>query len=345
MRASGWVALSVAAAMGLFATHATAQPVLLKPGLTDGRTVYIELTDELEQSGGFRNAGRQTYGVVQKTAVSQGGKTKVELTYDRIAIATSVPQAVDYDSDRKEQTGEAAQLDPVFSAMIGKTISIEIGADGRATGMSGHDKMLEAIDRRAGASAQWMSLRPMLTADVFRVQFWDKPHVLYPNKEVRPGDTWTCSLDAALPIVGLVKYQYDCTLKEVTRRPEDSGPSAALVEFTGKIVMASEPAAPLGSGPMKLRIESGKMKGTALFDVKLGEFTTQMHETELVIAGTLPSSAPASQPDSLSITQKSKAVLRVLTPEQREKQKRESAAKSGAASKRADAPTTNKAGD
>jgi hypothetical protein len=304
--------------------------------------LYLELTDELEQSGGFRNSGRQTYGVLQKVNSTKDTKSTVDLTYDRVAISTSVPQPLDYDSDRPEQSREAAALDPVFSAMVGKTISIEIGPDGRAAAIAGHEKMLEAIDRRAGPTPQWTSLRPMMTAGVFKVQFWDKPHVLYPNREVKVADKWSTSLDAALPVVGMVKYEYECELKEIVSR---DGRDVARVEFTGRIVMPAQPGEVLPAGPMKLRIESGKMSGTALFDVELGEFVSQSHETELVIAGTLPSSSPASQPATLSIAQKSKALLRVMPPEERARQKRENAAKSGPASQPATAPAGQKPQD
>lgn len=307
---------------------AAGQSVVLQPKYAPGRTTYVEISKDIRQvvtggpigAGGLETAIRQHQGVMQSVeSVNAGGHVKLVLKFERQAMfIDSSMQKAAYDSDSASPGPAAALLIPVFSPMIGESMTMEIDREGRVTSFTGMKDILAKVEKSAQGNLYFENLRVELDDEVQKVQWGEARMSLYPFKEVRPGDTWTREFRQSHRPARIVEYKV--RLEEIGRK---DGRAIARVTFTATMRPpdGAKPE-PLPRG-MSAEFLSGREEGEAIFDIEHGEFTQIRAAGEENSALNLPAAAGGPNPPTLKVTEKAKSTVIVMDEAQRAKQKAE----------------------
>ncbi len=297
------------------------QSVMLKPRLEPGAVRYVERTTEMNQKfkggpgGGDREMSmkmKNVMGVLQKVESATPEKgAKLSVTFDRVASESNMPMmAGEFDSDRRNDD-ESPELAALYEPMVGSTLTIELDKDFRAVSCTGTAELVAKVEKSVGGNPMLDQMKRNMNDEQNRVMWGEQRMFLYPNKEVKLGDKWTRKFVNKADF-GDMAYEFEC---ELVKGDADAA-GKIKVAYTGKIAMEGEPKQREGAPTVK--IESGVVKGTALFDPKLGEFVTARGETEMklnIVFGT----GDAAQ--KMEINQKVAETVRTLSVEERAKER------------------------
>jgi len=329
------VALLLTAALP--AAEAPAQSVVLKPKYTAGHTGYLELDEQVTQTlrgGMFGPDGRKfdfrhLRGLAQKVEASSPGEgAKLAMTFDRIQLQSSfagMGQSNSFDSDVDDPKDESNPLANAVGGMLGMTMRMEVDADGNVKSFSGMKEILAKMEEAAAGNPMFEQMvRRELRDDSARVEWGEKMMALFPNKEVKVGETWTRTLREPTQNVGELIWEYHCKLE---RLGVENGRQVAVVACDGTIRRASEEPAEAGPMGMKLEKLTGRFTGGGTFDVDRGEFVKQNQTTEMNIVMAGPGAAETQPADpeagKMKVDLASTRTVSVLSPAEREKQKGE----------------------
>lgn len=320
------------AGAAIASTRACDDAVRIAPKFVVGQTHYLEWS----QNSSVRKADdkdseppkrfRQTWGVIEKVeSISPDGTARIRMTIDRVANDFDAgPMSQRFDSDFDAVRRSDHSMAPLFRAMIGETMTMEVANDGNVKSFEG----LDALARKLGEVVE-KSPDPSALRDKFeRMKFtlndgsgravWGESHLaLFPYREVKPGDTWSRVVKQPFPS-GAIEITIDCRLAKITK---EDGRSLAHVTFDARV---AQPAAPAPGGKMPVAQNlHGRSKGAAVIDIDAGICFKEEESGAVEFDVPAPDRSESPTSTSLAMRQKMDCVTRVLTLEEREKEKQD----------------------
>jgi hypothetical protein len=325
--ARGMAASLVALLLGSVAIPASAQSISLRPRWETGQVCYVELQEDVRQTitgGSVGPQGMKTtisniFCVEQTVRQSAGGRTKFRFRFDRIGQTIASPfLALSYDSDLdiKDQTGV---LGAVWSPVLGQSLEAQLENGSEVTwfeGMEGIARKVEkSIRHDPPAQAMFDRLRYHFDDAGHRVMWCDQRFLLYPESEVRVGESWSRTTIQQRPTR---RVRYDCTLKEIT---ESNGRAFAVVSY---VVIMTEPAGAvadaLPSGA-SMRFGDGKISGVGLYDMNVGHFIRQTESGEMSLILQI-AEGEKGKATELRVHNEIQLAMEVMSPEKRQEQRK-----------------------
>ena len=332
---------------------ALGESAMFKREYVPGRISYIESKTELDQeiSGlpmpPMKFHVEMLYGLWEKVESATSDKTSIVLTFDRAARNVEAPMMgdVEFDTDDPEYEEAAPQIGTVLKPMIGLAMTMELGRDGKVVSFSGMDAINKKISKKAVASMHWEQMKEEFTNERGRETWGNDPLLIYPNKEVKVGDTWTASSSMVRPTVGTIvtDYQY-----KIDRISLENGRKTVSISFAGVVSQGAdveqdadskEPGPkeggkkendttkeePQKAGP-KAEV-SGLLSGTAFYDVGLGRIVKRTSEgkidLKILLSEVMPNVPTSEEPQFAVFKMTIKSTTLILTEKERNAQKAE----------------------
>ena len=324
------IPLAASAWCATVTTAAADDSVLLKPKFVAGRTIYIETRKKTEQtmSGGtFGDEGMsvkrdQILAVRRKIDKVTAAEVEMTLAFDRISQSFdgAMMGSMTYDSDAPAPDSDAEMLSEIFAPLVGKSFKLKLDAQRRVKSIDGLSKVIDEIADATVGNLLFDQLKQAFSDDSLKSTWGASLWALYPHKAVSAGDTWKNTLKTPSPQLGGLTYDFDCKLDRID---EKEGRKFAAVSFQGKIRQFGK-ATPNQMG-LTILVRSGSFEGKATFDIERGELVERSEKTSMEMAGLLPG---GEDEVAMTIKLKSTRVTRILTEEQRRKQKSEKRKKS-----------------
>ncbi|MBN2563873.1 MAG: hypothetical protein JXQ75_23405 [Phycisphaerae bacterium] len=306
------------------AIQAAGQSVMIKPKFKPGQTCYIERTGDVKQEipGGqiaehttVLVDARQIMGMIQEVQSVKDGETHLQLTFDRRAFVGKTARVgpISYDTDLKDEAQNSA-VAALFRPMMGTTVTLVLDKDYAAKSFSGMAAIVEKVEKDAAGNELWGMFMPGMTDEGYKSTWGHSRYVIYPNKEVKVGETWEKSYLQPDPQLGDLHYAYKVKLDSVS---EKEGRRQASVSYQATVTKIGEPKEREGAG-FSFGFQSGQISGTATFDVELGQFVEQVQDASLKIEAKMS----GGQPSIMNLEMTTKDRVAVSSIKEREEQKR-----------------------
>lgn len=260
---------------------------MLKFNLEKGKGYDYEMTVNLDQEiiGQPMKMDMTTYYSMDVNGDDGGVKTLVS-TFDRFKMKTAIAgMNIDVDTDN-EVKGDSADIDKnpmavfnkVFGSIKGQKFTMKVNPEGKITEVTGFENMAENManslgldekekaEMKAGFEGQFNEKEIKQNLE----RFW----YIFPNKEVKVGDTWNKTTEMGGKMPGTYKSTYKVTdiegdmvtLDEVSKIESKEGEAMSLTgEVKGTIVVDSR------SGLVVTADQDMDMKASAQgmsFDIK-----------------------------------------------------------------------------
>ena len=327
-RVSCWAVLS-AGTMGAVGGAASAQErTTIAPKWAPAEVRYIEITRDIEEhtrGSPLPSPAQTTYREIQtcrqvvEPADGDGGTMR--LTFDRLMWKGDgiTGGTVQFDTDVGEIVGAKDALGSILAAMVGKTFTIEFRPDLRIRSCRGMDAIRSAAAHRAIDATVFAAMEGELTDEAAALLWGETRLMLYPPRRVRPWDSWARELKVGHPYLGELKYDFGCSLDELTTR---EGRPVAVVRYQCLVTRSPDckPGVQL-SGVLTDQVD-GTIEGEAVFDVQGGLFVEQKDEAHVKL--TLRAEAvPPADPVTFTTDRTIRRTIRALTEDERARQRAE----------------------
>lgn len=285
--------LVVAGALAAAAQTALAgDAVMIKRQFNPGEKVYIQQDFHINQviEMGAQKMDmkmRQLFGVWETVKKSDGGTTDVELQFDRAMQSIDSPMLGNmiFDTDDPDNEENVKTLGDILQNVVGGTLAMNVGRDGKLVAFSGMDPIREKISSKATANMFWQQMQHEFTDDAASKRWGEGPLLAYPNKEVKVGDEWDSRLTNKSPQIGTLLYETTYRLKEITKR---QGRKVAVISTDQTITRQPDDDEDAGAGP---QVE-GSSKGEVTYDIERGRVIQRTSKDSLNLKVPMPG-APA----------------------------------------------------
>lgn len=326
--------IATAVAMALIgAASAAAQTVQLNPKLRVGNVAYIEQELKIEQKIGANalfgpeRTVKSRHLRCMRYQVRSGLKhaeTRLRLTYDRILIETETfGGPISFDSDA-QTTDASKQKAPNAAAaiarpMLGKSITVHVGQDGRVRVVTGMDKILEVVEESAAGNFLFAPMMTEFTGAGVRFTWGDSRFAPYAYRPVFIGQTWRMTVHHVDVYLGSLDYVYDCKLD---RFFESKGRKMAHVVYTGTIRRTPNSAPGARLFNVLSELKSGSFTGGADYDIARGEFVKQSTVWTMLLDSSV-TGPKVGEDITFAQEIKSTETFTLLTEEERRRQRHE----------------------
>lgn len=187
--------LGLAAAATLFTACKSDKAIDLKFRLPQGESILYtaDMKQTINQTvmGNAMSVQQDVlFGMAYKVVAVEGDNRTVEVSYDRIKMETNAAgQQIKYDS--KDTAGSNPQL-AILGGMIGKPFRMTVSGTGQVTQVTGFDALLNGMTGNPDdpyAAGMRQQLGEMFSDESVK-QMLSQNTNIYPEKTVKPGDTW-----------------------------------------------------------------------------------------------------------------------------------------------------------
>lgn len=307
----GGAAAIVAALLAFGSTPASGQSILLQPKFEKGQKHYVErIISATQKMGPMSVPINRVFGVIEEVENATKDETRFRLTIDRSGLSVGGPAPVSFDSDLPD-TKQTKELAAIFRPMIGMEMTMVVGKDLKVKSFKGTKAIVKQVDKSAAGNPLWAKLRDNITAAEYQAAWGSSRLILFPNKEVKVGDTWKGSYTLLDATMGELKNEYECKLDSVA---EKDGVKEATVSYKVVVTKVGEPKKAKQEEGLKFSFNSSEAEGTAVFDSARGGFVKITETSKTTLDGEM-----AGQPMSFNITGEEK--LSVLSVKKREQQR------------------------
>ncbi len=302
---------------------AAGESVLLQRKFQDGKTNYVHRTVDMVQKIGGMPGGameikvRSIFGVIEKVKGAAGGKRIVTMTFDRAAQTMDMPMMgeLEYDSYDPENEEAAPQLASILQPMVGEALTVEVSKDGKVVGFSGMDAINKKISEKAVANMFWSQVKRQYTDEKARKQWGEDPLLMFPNKEVKVGETWKARSVDDDPQLGVIAHEYEYTLDKITT---DQGRKVAHISY--KVQISKGESDEGEETPTKV---GGGGSGQAVYDIDEGTVVRQTGQGHMDIKMPPPPGMPSEPDQMMSVEISSKSLVRRLSAKEQEQERAE----------------------
>lgn len=235
--------------------------------LADGDRFLLEIQQKTE-SEITTPQGSQATSVDQSTevglavdSVGDGGTASVTQTIERIKFSAQGmiggPSEYDSSSDTPPQ-GAAALTAPLFDALVGSPMKMELSSRGEVRSLTVDPKLAETLKENPMAK----SMGALMSEEGLR-QMASQSAMLLPEARPEPGESWTSTVEMPIPGVGVQRvvttYTYD-------GKREVEGDNLEVIKT--QIEASVQPSDPPGA--MAITFSEQQSQGEVLFDSEAG---------------------------------------------------------------------------
>ena len=277
--------LSLASFYGCQSAKTATSSQVLKFNFEKGKSYDYEMIVNMDQEimGQQMKMDMNSYYSMDVTD-DNGNEKTISTTFERIKMNMNMgPVTLDVDSENPIPTDTASgsemqkalsKMNRLFSSLKGQKFTMKVNAEGKVTEVTGMKELQQRIMSQFGdeiTEAQKMQMK-----DQFNKQFSDDQiksqfeRVLYifPNKEVKVGDSWTKSSSGGVSMPGKYNSKYTVTeiegnmvtLKEESTIESSEENTKLTGDITGTIVVDSRSGLVVNSTQnMDMKVESNGM--------------------------------------------------------------------------------------
>lgn len=306
------------------------ESVDLRPRHVPGDSAYVEFRQDVDStvsgsmipSGTMKSKASQVIGATQLIEKPAAGEkvARLKFTWDRVALSVdSQMQSIHFDSDKADEAGPATMMAMFFRPMLGQSLTLDMDDAGQVTKVGGLDAVRKHVQQAAGNPMLYQQMSSSLDDETNRQMWGATRYVLYPNKQVKVGDTWSRGMQQK-GRNALLNYEYKCKLSAI--RP-DQGRQVAIVTYDGTVKKDDKNPQSQPTGP---QVESltGTFTGTAVYDVERGAMVKQTQDVTMTAESTM--AQPGAAPGKLTSSQTIHQTYTLMTPQQRQAEKAKAAA-------------------
>lgn len=200
-------------------------------------------------------------------------------------------------SDNPPADAMSAPIREMLTALVGESFVVVMSRQGEIQKVEGMDRLMEKVFKGLPSNpelqAALQGLRSSFSDAGMRAAF-AQAYSLFPDRAVKPGDTWERQMTMPVPMVGQMTARTAFTLKAL----EGSG-AEQVAKITMNLTMTSDPgSAPVA--PMGMKLELGESSGE-------GELTFAVAEGRLLLSSmrfTMPVSMSGTGPDGAAMKMK-----------------------------------------
>jgi hypothetical protein len=272
--------LGVTAATALLASCQSDKPLDLKFQLPQGETVRYtaDMNQNIDQTvmgNAMSIKQNMLFGMLYKVTGMEGTNRMVDVSYDRIKMETNAAgQSLKYDS--KDTAGNNPAL-AMLGGMLGKTFRMTVSERGQVQKVEGFDAIINSMANdpaNPNAAAMRQQLDQMFSDDAVK-QMLEQSTNIYPDKAVKPGDTWT---KTSTTNMGPVSLEIANTYKLESATDKTAHVSSNAV-ITGKSAT--------GAGAMQGMTVNMKGKQTGKMDIEIATGMMEKMDVDQNIEGTI----------------------------------------------------------
>jgi len=317
-----------------YAPAARAESVMIKRKFEPGSKQYVESAVEVKQKisgtpmGDMNIDVRRVYGLWETVESVEGDVAEVRLTFDRAAQWMDFPMWNNpyFDSDDPHDPDAAELLRRIYSELIDKSINLKI-KDAEIVEFGGLDEIREYISRKIGTNFIWQQMSAEFTNEQGKQNWEEALFQLYPEKEIKVGETWDSSATAVHPKIGTTRTDFTYKLDRFT---DKGGRRIAVITYDAKVDTVHGNEQP---DPNAAEL-SGTTEGEALYDVQAGVVVSDHYTNATQIKMPIPGTGSADQPPQfMNVEVRLNADLKRQTPEARAADKAEARSKAEARAK------------
>jgi hypothetical protein len=276
----GGAAVIATAVVTFSGSAAYGQSIMLKPESEKGQKRYVERMSTATQAQG-RNKIKinRVAGVVEEVLETSDEGTRFRLTLDREAFSMGGPGAGSFDTDLPDG-GQTAAWAVIFRPMIGVQMTMVVSPDLKVKSFKGVKALVKKVDKSAADNPLWGQFRDNTNSAEYKASWGNSRLVLFPNKEVKEGDTWKGSFTQSDASLGELKNEYECKLDGIT---EKNGGKEATISYKLVVTKLRGPKKGKKGDAGTVEFKSSAAEGTAVFDSTQGCFVkmTEKGTTEL----------------------------------------------------------------
>lgn len=292
----------VGGVLALFSLPAAGQSVLLKPKFKTGEKFYAEITSSASQEIKGPMAGpdgmtinvQQIEGMLCEVKSASPESTELEMTFDRVGqFLDMAMMPARFDSDMDDPKDPSNQAAVALGPKLGMSLKMKLGPDGRVVECTGMEDVVAKLEKEALGVALFEQERPALTDERMASQWSTAFGALYPNREVKSGDTWTNTLPYLVPRMGNVTYVFNCKADSIV---EEGGRKYLVIRYDGTIQVPEEMKSKPNQYGMVVQKFDGTHSGVAKYDIERGLITSQHSKQTFDMTMGMPQPEPTTQP-------------------------------------------------
>ena len=264
-------------AAGLSVARAS-DAVSLKARHADGER-YFEVDTETDQKitgpdgKPMEVKSRSVYGLVAKET-RKGSGLEMELTLDRCLGFSAFSESMKslYDTDDPDYEDASPMHRDTFGPIMGMGLKITLDEKGVASGVEGSEAIRKKLKDMGDQNFVAKSLTEIDFSDgQIKSNFAEKPLALFPQKDVKRGESWTATCSDEYPQVGKIFVKYECKL-------DSADAKTATVSFKGTMTKdeSEKPAKDQRLGKI-----DGSFSGTAKIDLAQGRVVEMQREMKV----------------------------------------------------------------
>ena len=263
------------------ATATFAQDVTLQYRWTKGEEIKYRLVQQTTTTiSGFPGTAGEMNAEVNVTQVLQtrvnelgpDGAATLDYRFESARWEMKSPMfTMIYDSASPETSGAGipAPMKDVLSAMIGQSLIVVVSPQGEVRKVEGadalFDKMIKSLPPNPAMAPMMQALRNSFSNEGMRTTL-SQSYTQFPDRSLKPGDTWQSAVTAPNPIAGPVTTTIVFTLASI-----EGGGMDRTARITTKISVKNDltaaPATPLG---MRMQFGESTGDGEVVFDAARG---------------------------------------------------------------------------
>lgn len=215
----------------------TDESVVLKFNLPKGKTYAYRMNFDMSREQGEKKANNtMKWNYEMKVLDEKAGIKTLQTTYRQIEMAMNMGQMkMEFSSEKEVDPSNFMQMPSrMFKAIKGKSFTMQVNEKGEITSVSGFDKIGEAMmsemNLPENSRAMMMKNFKEQFSDGAVKQMFGQFFEVFPNKAVKPGDSWEKKSSFMDEIYMITTY----TVKNIKDNKVYLSSSSKLKEKSGK---------------------------------------------------------------------------------------------------------------
>ena len=175
----------------------TSESVKLKFDLLKGKTYAYRMNFDMSKQDGERKASNtMKWNYEMKVLAEKAGVKTIQTTYKQIEMAMNMGEMkMEFSSEKEVDPSNFMQMPSrMFKAIKGKSFTMQVNEKGEIISVSGFDKIGEAMANEMNlpenSKAMMMKNFKEQFSDESVKQMFGQFFDVFPNKAVKPGDSW-----------------------------------------------------------------------------------------------------------------------------------------------------------
>jgi Family of unknown function (DUF6263) len=226
--------------------------------------------------------------------VAADGSVTLRQTFESIQVEQSTPAGkTAFDSTAPKDSQSGNTLGTIMSAIVGESVTIVLAPNGSVNRVDGMSRIMDKAFSSVAQDplvAQFMGQFKAGLSDESMASTFGQSFVIFPERALKTGDTWTGQVQMNNPVIGKVNSVTTYTLKTIDKA---NGSTIARIGQTlsQKQETDSSTASPLDALGVSMKMGESKSQGEILFDVSRGRLQRTSSESETQMSMSMKNSA------------------------------------------------------